>query len=703
MKAAASQRQMLHSALVASADSLAQAQAGIEADEELSTAGDAVASTETKKRDALSEALRACAGAERAAAAARDLLDRPLDREWFRAVSGGGDGVGSSVGAAEEEELVAAAQRAAAQAEGAAARLMERLGQVRGIRAKLRYLLSSSEARFRRASAALADAGLADDGVGADQAVRVASTALTRARDRLRTPLGSGYLMSGAGGYSGGYGGGLAKDEEAVSEAQGYVTALEMLTTSTAKEADSPESGRAHEGQTSDRGVNTRAPRGVPAADGVSKNAQNAARDALTLAMQWGEALRTQVSELELEGDPAVAQAIEAAGNAMRVVKTVWSASDTSERGSGAVTDGRSAVEGLAAELERLEKATENAAESRRAREAGLGMAARRLDRLMATLTSLERTVRAAGEPLVSLTAEAMRAAYDAASTAAGAAAAASGAGTGSDKSKATSASPKEVALVDAVQAAAVAVAQAEATVTRARERASQVSAERVRALETLVALAETLREAGDRLASSSAERGLVSSREAAAAIAEAQTALGKARAAAQVGAEDWLSGAAVIAEAVAEAGELVRLAKRSADGPAVVRPATLGRNAPSDGATDEAVARAGANAQAWLEAEAGLQDEATMGDSGEKKGTSPVAAGGVRRGSARPATGGVHRKPRIGFSDKGEGAPAYMPLWMHLRKKVWDAAAGGTESGPVGGGGDEQLEADGASGGAAR
>ncbi|CAM9982811.1 unnamed protein product, partial [Ectocarpus sp. 12 AP-2014] len=102
-------------------------------------------------------------------------------------------------------------------------------------------------------------------------------------------------------------------------------------------------------------------------------------------------------------------------------------------------------------------------------------------------------------------------------------------------------------------------VAQAEATVTRARERAPQVSGERVRALQTLVGLAETLSEAGEQLASSSAERGLPSSREAAAAISQAQAGLRRARDAAQADGGAWMSGAAAITDVVAEAGELVR------------------------------------------------------------------------------------------------------------------------------------------------
>ncbi|CAN0339414.1 unnamed protein product, partial [Ectocarpus sp. 12 AP-2014] len=505
VQSAASQRQMLRSALETSGDSIAEAQAGLEAELKGRSPQDSISTAQAgrvgRKEDPMSEALRACAAAEEAASVARECLERPLSAESFRA--------GTGDAAREAERAVDAAQTAAAEAEQAAARLVERLGQIRGIRAKLRSLLAQSEARFRRASAALDDAGVVDS---KREAVRVASAALARARDRLRSSLGSGYLAAdggrgGGGRDDGGRGtGSLARDEEAVSEATGFVEALELIASREAKTSPSP-AERASSGSSAEMG--------------------NESMDALTLALQWGDVLRAQVAELQLGGDPAVAQALEETGKAAVAAERLWSSGERRE-GSGA--EGRAAVEGLAAQLGELERFAEEAAEKRRAREAERGAAARRLGRLTATFNSLQETVKSAGEPLLaSLTDAALSAAHDGIT----AASATVNAGGGLGDGKAAS-SARESTLADAVQAAAVAVAQAEATVTRARERAPQVSAERVRALQTLVGLAETLSEAGEQLASSSAQRGLPSSREAAAAISQAQAGLRRARDAAQ-------------------------------------------------------------------------------------------------------------------------------------------------------------------------
>lgn len=685
VKTATSQRQMLRAALVASADSLAQAQAGLDADEELRSC-----EAEANKGDAMSEALRACAVGERAATVALERLDTPLNSEWFRLVSDDAGGGGRAFGAEEDERVVDAAQRAATEAEVAVAHLIERLGQIRGIRAKLRSMLTNSEARFRRACAAIADAGSAHNNTEVDEAMHVAGTALASARIRLRSSLGTGYFVPGGNGV--GYGGGLARDEEAVSEARGFVTALEMMAAS-AGEAVSRETVKTPQAdrQAIGEGSPSSTAPGTAASDVDMNYLQSAAGDALALAMQWGDALRAQVSERQLGGDPSVMQVMKAAESAMREAHKLWSLG-TRTRDCGSDEAGRNAVEGLAAELGMLEKVIEDVAEKRRERGAGLGAAARRLDRLLATLTYLEETVKLAGEPLVSLTAEAMRAASDATrAAAAGAAAfgislreegAAAAAGDGIRR-RLLSRSPSDEAFVDSVQAAAVAVAQAEATVTRARERASQVSAERVRALETLVGFAEMLSEAGERLASSSAERGLSSSREAAAAISEAQAALGRARAAAQVDARAWVSGAAAIAEAVTKAGELVRSAKRSADGPAVVRPTTTGTKGPAGGATNEAVAEAEANARAWLE----QKEEAEAKDASEaavQRRKEAHSADGRGAGRSTPMATTNVRKTRIGFSKNGEAAQTYLPLWMRLQKKAWDA--GRMESDGAGG-----------------
>ncbi|CAN0031935.1 unnamed protein product, partial [Ectocarpus sp. 8 AP-2014] len=425
----------------------------------------------------------------------------------------------------------------------------------------------------------------------------------------------------------------LARDEEAVSEATGFVEALELIASRGAMTSPSP---------------------AERAKSGSSGEAGNESMDALALALQWGDALRAQVAELQLGGDPAVAQALEETGKAAVAAERLWS---PGERREGSGSEGRAAVEGLAAQLGELERFAEEAAEKRRAREAERGAAARRLDRLTATFNSLQETVKSAGEPLLaSLTDAALSAAHDAIT----AVSATANAGVGLGDGKAVS-SARESTLADAVQAAAVAVAQAEATVTRARERAPQVSAERVRALQTLVGLAETLSEAGEQLASSSAERGLPSSREAAAAISQAQAGLSRARAAAQADGGAWMSGAVVITDVVAEAGELVRRAQRAADGPAAAVP-RAGRPA----ARGEDTVAAEAEAGAWLEEEP---------EGGAKTTDRPNRSdvGGVEDRSSSPGTTDA-RKARIGFSKKGEGAQTYLPLWMRLQKKLWDA-----------------------------
>ncbi|CBJ27230.1 conserved unknown protein [Ectocarpus siliculosus] len=637
VQSAASQRQMLRSALETSGDSIAEAQAGLEAELKGRSPQDSISTAQAglmgRKGDPMSEALRACAAAEEAASVARECLERPLSAESFRA--------GTGDAAKEAERAVDAAQTAAAEAEQAAARLVERLGQIRGIRAKLRSLLAQSEARFRRASAALADAGVVDS---KREAVRVASAALARARDRLRSSLGSGYLAadggrSGGGRDDGGRGtGSLARDEEAVSEATGFVEALELIASRGAKTSPSP-AERAKSGSSGETG--------------------HESMDALALALQWGDALRAQVAELQLGGDPAVAQALEETGKAAVAAERLWSPGERRE-GSGA--EGRAAVEGLAAQLGELERFAEEAAEKRRTREAERGAAARRLDRLTATFNSLQETVNSAGEPLLaSLTDAALSAAHDAIT----AASATANAGVGLGDGKAVS-SARESTLADAVQAAAVAVAQAEATVTRARERAPQVSAERVRALQTLVGLAETLSEAGEQLASSSAERGLPSSREAAAAISQAQAGLSRARAAAQADGGAWMSGAAAITDVVAEAGELVRRAKRAADGPAAAAAAVPRAGRPASRGEDTVAAEA--EARAWYEEEVKGGAKTT-----DRPNRSDV--GGVEDQSSSPGTTDA-RKARIGFSKKGEGAQTYLPLWMRLQKKLWDTGA---------------------------
>lgn len=646
VKSAASQRQMLRSSLTTSDDSIAQAQAGLEAEQHGQPYGDSDLNGGGKNGDTMFEALRACALAERAVAAARENLERPLTAEWFRAAP-------DQRTAGEEERLVEAAQVAATDAEQATARLVERLGQIRGIRAKLRSLLAQSEARFRKASADLADAGVA----GVEE-VHVASTALALARDRLRTSLGSGYLApDGGGGASGGGSGSLARDEEAVSEAAGFVEALALLASRAATSTLRAERS------------------GTLASKAGSEKPENEALDALALALQWGDALRVRVSELKLESDPAVAQAVEATEEAALTAESLWPPGGERSDGGGSGMEGRAAVEGLAAQLGELESVTERAAEKRRAHEAGLGAAARRFDRLTATFRSLRETVHSAGEPLlVSLTAAAINTAQDAIAAASAAGSDGPTAGLGDIG---TAGDTRESAFTDAVQAAAVAVAQAEATVTHARERAPQVSAERVRTLETLVGLAETLSEAGEKLASSSVGRGLSSSREAAAAILEAQAGLSKARKAAQVDGGAWGSGIVAIAEAVADAGELVRRAKRAADIPTSVRPASRTGPAMAGRATEEDVGAAEASARAWLAAE------------GEAKGRGKEETANRRRRFSSvddDVDGNEKTKPpktlkaRIGFSKKGGGDQTYLPLWMRLQKKVWEAGGSGRD-----------------------
>lgn len=704
MKGLASKRQMLRSALVASADSLAQAQASLDADEEVRSYGEVElgnAGVGGVGGDIVSDALGACAVAEQLVATARARLDRPLNAAWLEGSPSENTSDDVCKTCADEEKLaVEVAQNATGDSEVAVACLMERLRQLRRIRAKLRVLLAASEARFRSASALLTDAGSLSKSSGVEEAVQLASTALTHARGRLRGPLGRDYLAPSNGsdrhGSCGG-GGGLAEDEEAVSEATGYVTALESFATSAVEKLKSAkkQSVLPHDDAQSsvgnDGGLSSfLSPETTNASASSNLDPdsilQHTVREALTLAVQWSDALRAQVGELRLTGDPAVATALEASGNAMRAARELWNSDSSSSRrrsvqeGDSGGAEGRAAVETLAAKLGRLEKVAEDAAEERRLREAGLGAAARRLDRLIATHAALKETVEAAGEPLVFLTVKAMRRAGDATKDAA-AAASTAGIVAGPEppasrrhSSLAPLGSSGAASFVDAVQTAAVAVAQAEATVTRARERASQVSAERVRTLETLVGLAEALSAAGDRLSSSSAERGIQSSREAAVVISEAQAALGRARAAAQGNPMMWLSEAGSIAEAVAMAGDLVRRAERAADGPVVVHP-TTGPNGPGRNVTAMEVAEAEAKARAWLEA------GAKGGGTADKLTTSPLSGEGAVRdintttGEKEKAKGG--RMSRIGFSEKGEGAPTYLPLWMRLQKKAWDAMGG--------------------------
>ncbi|CAM9327899.1 unnamed protein product [Scytosiphon promiscuus] len=642
---AAAQRQMLRSALVTSSDSIVQAQAGLEAERQGRSPGDAVLREGSNKLDPMSEALRACDLAERAVTVARERLERPLTAEWFRAVPGSRAG--------EEERAVQEAQVAAADAEQAAARLVERLGQVRGIRAKLRSLLGHSEARFRRATAALADVGLPD----VDEAVHVAGGALAVARDRLRSPLGSGYLAPDGGVAGGGDNGSLAYDEEAVSEAAGFVEALELLASR--EVSTSPAVQR----------------RVSPPGEGWGEP-QEEPLNALALALQWNDALRAQVAQLKLESDPVVARAMEATARTALVAENLWSSREKTENG-GSNVEARIAVKRLAERLEELEKLVENAAENRRLHQAGLGVAAGRLDRLTATLSSLQDSVESADEPLlVSLTASALKAAHDAIATASAAAGVAQKRSGGSKKIS----SKQNSTFADAVQAAAVAVAQAEATVSRARERAPEVSAERVRALQSLLGLAETLSEAGEQLASSFVKRGLPSSREAAAAILEAQAGLSKARAAAKMDGGTPASGAAAISEIVAEARELVRRAKRATDGPAddpTVNRSTSSNEPGASGAgeaTDDG-AVAAVKSRAWSGAEREMKGKAAA----SKQPGKPSSSVGDVRGKSAAKGQSDTRKARIGFSKKGAGSQDnYLPLWMRLQKKLWDA--GGPE-----------------------
>lgn len=179
-----------------------------------------------------------------------------------------------------------------------------------------------------------------------------------------------------------------------------------------------------------------------------------------------------------------------------------------------------------------------------RAREAEFGAAARRLDRLISALAFILETVKSAGEPLVSLTTEAMRAASNATKVAVAASKSSENVFrqeravvNDADENlyrQLSTGSPKEAVFVDVVRLATMAMAQAELTLTRAREQVSNISVEKVRALETLAVLAETPSKVVECLASFPASRSLSSSREAAAAISEAQTSLVKPRGAAQ-------------------------------------------------------------------------------------------------------------------------------------------------------------------------
>lgn len=708
MKAAASKRRMLASALVASTDALVQAQASLDADEEVRSSGDIGDVTRgatggAVAEDLMSDALRTCVEAERAANVAHELLEKPLTSSWLNAAAryGNVDSSGDGTSCLEiEERAVEEAQQAVTAAEEAVAHLTERLGQLRGIRAKLRSLLAAVEARFRRASAALADAGALSNTNGVENALQVASSALARARERLQSPLSSGYLLPGGGNGGGGddtSGGAgrvsLARDEEAVSNAAGYVAVLESLADSAVGKAGAKDQGgvSVDSGTEAGTGGGAAQSRDDPSVTSSSSlnDSQRTAQEALALALQWGDTLRAQVANLQLTDYPAVEKAAEAAEAAMGAAQEFWVAASS----GGQQTSGekmRAGLEALATELGRLEKVAEVAAEQKRAREAGVGAAAKRLERLMTTLGALDDKVRMAGQPLVSLTAEAIRTAADA-TNAASAAAAASGVASPVSADAANSGptsrrpsllltgSPGAQVFASAVQEAAVAVAQAEATVTRAQERAFQLSAERVRALETLVELAEALSAAGDRLALSSVERGLSASREAAATISDAQAALGRARAAAQVDAGVWLSSAAAIADAVATAGDFVRRAERAADGPAVVRPtmtAMGGENVLGEagraGAT--AVAEAEAKARAWLDADTNCVDseQQTSSPSPEEEAVGLESINTAAR-QATPAKLKGKRTPRIGFSDGGEAAPTYMPLWMRLQNKAWE------------------------------
>ncbi|CAM9381502.1 unnamed protein product, partial [Choristocarpus tenellus] len=671
VRKADARRATLRTALTTSLDSLAEAQATLEAEEATFyiSAGVDVASGTNRLRVAagttMADALSACTRAAEAAVIAQGLLGKPLTVEWLEvSVASVGDPQVGQSPADEEERRVEEAQTRVAEAEEAVARLSERLAQVRGIRAKLRALLATSEAQFRRTSAVLADAGALHPptahagefrafGGGPEsvvKAVQVAGEALARARMRLQGPLGLGHLDVDA--RSKGEYGGLARDEESVSEAQGYVAALESFVDSVEHSILSPAGSTVHN-TTLDLDEQT-------------------ARDALDLAEQWGEALQAQVVELGLVGDHAVIKATESSAVAHRAAKASFSALS----GSGEQcfwVEVRTAVEAFATELGRLEKAVEGATEQRRTREAGLGTAARRLERLKDSLGALRETVGTSDEALAILTAGAM----DAAATATEAAVATliSGGSNGDDgglRGLASKAATGLAALTDAVQTAAVSVAQAEATVTRAREQASQASAERVRALETLVGLAEGLGSAGDRLAASSSERGVEWSREATATMLEAQRSLSKARELAQGGVEAWVTGGSDIAAAVAVAGELVRRAGRTIDAPV---------QAPTDDRQQRvagAVANAEAKAREWLEAEAEARASA-LADANQEEGK---GGGGDGKSNQKAGTEST-QKPRIGFS-RGEGrvgAGKYLPLWMRMQMKTLGGGEEGGES----------------------
>lgn len=423
---------MLHSTLVVSTDVLAQAQASLDADEEVRSSrrtGDIAPGVGEEEAiaagDVMSQAVRACIEAELACDKARALLDNPLTSSSLQNMSVDGTGSAGLTYADVEERAVEEAQQAATAAEEAVAHLTERLGQLRGLRAKLRSLLAAAEARFRRVSSIIADSDALSNTIGVEHAVQVASTALARARERLQSPLSSGYLLPGGGGRgdecgddaSGGAGrGGLAWDEEAVSEATGYVTVLESLLNSALANPPLKERGDVAvvdnlEAIAGDRATvrSTEGPRAsVQETPASLDGSQRTAQEALTLALHWGDALRKQVVELQLMGDPSVAEATETVEQAISAVQ---------DTGSGVRM--RGALEALATELGRLEKVVEVAAEEKRAREAGFGAATKRLDRLLTTLAGLDENVQAAGEPLVSLTAEAMQRARDFTSAAA--------------------------------------------------------------------------------------------------------------------------------------------------------------------------------------------------------------------------------------------------------------------------------------------
>ncbi|CAM9376652.1 unnamed protein product [Discosporangium mesarthrocarpum] len=248
VRAAGVRRAALRRALATSSDSLMEAQAVLDA-EALALPGTAETPQRPKTTgpgaglgaglesqgtagsvDTVSHAVQACKVAEEAVLSAQALVNRPLTAHWVRS--------SAPTAAVAEEVGVEAAQGSVAEAEEAVARLAERLAQVRGIRARLRALLATTEARYRRSCSMLADAGALSLGGGEEgtaDMVQVAGAALARAREQLQGPLGPNYLTIGSPGGSvngGGSGaGGLARDEEIISEARGFVVALESLAT----------------------------------------------------------------------------------------------------------------------------------------------------------------------------------------------------------------------------------------------------------------------------------------------------------------------------------------------------------------------------------------------------------------------------------------------------------------------------------------